>query len=333
MSEPKAWIEESHPEHAAETAASPSIRERLRELTDTAAGRFTIGQAARKTGWSPSVISQYLAGKYPGDNAKVERSLCDWFDAIERERQIGVAPVRSEATEQMAEALELIRSTNDAGVLFGDAGIGKSTGIALYMEDHPTSILITMSRWNRDQGSIERRLMEVLGKGDRKATETRGEYIVRRLTGSSRLIIVDNAHKATRPALEWLIDCHDATGCPLALVGNEEVTGKIDDNAQRHSRMLYRRRIDGMTRAKDKKPVFNPRPLIRHIAREIVPDWPLGEVERHVEAVTESDGRFRNVTKLLKLGREFERKLGGGLEVKTYLELAAERQCCRGVVS
>lgn len=323
MSEPKAWIEESHPEHAVETAASPSIRERLRELTDTAAGRFTIGQAARKTGWSPSVISQYLSGKYPGDNAKVERSLCDWFDAIERERQIGVAPVRSEATEQMAEALELIRSTNDAGVLFGDAGIGKSTGIALYMEDHPTSILITMSRWNRDQGSIERRLMEVLGKGDRKATETRGEYIVRRLTGSSRLIIVDNAHKATRPALEWLIDCHDATGCPLALVGNEEVTGKIDDNAQRHSRMLYRREIR----------VSKTKPLIRHLAREIVPDWPREDVERGVEAVADVDGRFRNVTKLLKLGREFERKLGGGLGVSKYLALASERQCCRGVVS
>lgn len=323
--QPKSWIEESHPEHAEEAAAAAplDVRARLKELTETGSGRFTIGQVARKVGWSTAVISQYRDGKYPGDTAKVERSLRDWFDALERERQIGVALTRSDATEAMAEALELIRSTNDAGVIFGDAGIGKTTGIALYMDDHPTAILITMTRWNRDQGSVERRFMDVLGKGDRKANESRGEYINRRLIGASRLIIVDNAHKATRPALEWLIDSHDYTGCPLALVGNEEVTGKIDDNAQRHSRMLYRRSITaGKTR-----------PLIRHLAREIVPDWPREEVEKGVEAVADVDGRFRNVTKLLRLGREFERKLGPGLGVAKYLTLASERQFCRGVAA
>jgi DNA transposition AAA+ family ATPase len=317
MSETKAWIEESHPEHAADTGEA--LRERLRVLSDAESGSLSIGQIARRTGWSTSVISQYIAGKYTGDNTRVERSMRDFLGAMERERMIGVSVVKSEATEEMAEALELLRASNDAGVIFGDAGIGKTTGIVLYIKDHPTTLLITLSRWSRDQASVERKCLDLLGRRAKEHSESRGEYIVRCLRGSGRLVIVDNAHKATRPALEWLIDFHDATGCPLALVGNEEVTAKIDDNAQRHSRMLYRREIT----------VEKTRPMIRHLAREIVPDWDAAEVERGVDAAADVDGRFRNVTKLLKLAREFERKLGAGLGAGKYLELAARRQVCR----
>lgn len=210
------------------------------------------------------------------------------FDALERERQIGVTPVKSEATEQMAEALELLRASNDVGVLFGDAGIGKTTGIALYLGD-TTTILITLSEWTKDRRGVEKGFLTTMRGRTQAPDETRGEYIVRSLAGSGVMVIVDNAHKATRQAIAWLIDFHDATGCPLALVGNVEVTAKIDDNAQRHSRCLYRREITAE----------KTRPLIRHLAREIVPGWDTAEVERAVEGTADEDGRFRSVTKLL----------------------------------
>ena len=282
---------------------------------DPETGRFTIGKVARKAGWSTSVVSQYLAGKYSGDNLKVERKLRSFLVGLNRQHMIGVSPIRSEATEQMAEALDLLSASGDAGVIFGDAGIGKTTGIALYLDDHPNTILITLSEWAKERRGVEKAFEHLLGKRARAYDETRGEYIVRTLTGSSRLVVVDNAHKASRPAIAWLIDFHDATGCPLALVGNAEVCDKIDDNAQRHSRVLYRREIS----------VEKTRPLIRHLCREIVPSWVAGEVERCVEPLADADGRFRAVMKRVKLGAEFARKLPG-LTAEKYLQLAAERQ-------
>lgn len=65
MSDTK-WIEQSHPEHGEAAAAAPDLRERLRRMVDPDTGIYSIGQVARRVRWSTSVVSQYLADKYPG---------------------------------------------------------------------------------------------------------------------------------------------------------------------------------------------------------------------------------------------------------------------------
>jgi DNA transposition AAA+ family ATPase len=81
--------------------------------------------------------------------------------------------------------------------------------------------------------------MEVRGMA---AGTRRADWLVERLRGSNRLIVIDNAHRMTRSALAWIFDFSDpveagGTGCPVALVGNPELLEKIAAKDQQFSRV------------------------------------------------------------------------------------------------
>lgn len=269
---------------------------------------------AQQIGYSPSVISQFINGEYPGDKEKLERRINDWIRNRERRRKQGVELIESDATKQVMSALEAIRRTNDVGVIYGDAGVGKTSGIVLYLQDNPTSLEITLNRWSRTDTAIERLVFQALdGASAWSGNTPRGEFIVEKLKGSSRLLIVDNAHKATKGGLEWLFDLHDETRIPVALVGNEEVLRPIEANDQRFSRI-------GL-----KQPVTpgRVRPLVKHLVNQIAPNFAGKGVEDLLEQVAEQHGRFRGVTKQVALASMLAES--AGLEPAASVKAAHQR--------
>jgi len=72
---------------------------------------------------------------------------------------------------------------------------------------------------------------------------TRGEFVMERLKNSGRLIIVDNAQRATLSGLRWLLDLHDYAGVPVALIGNPDVLARLDGSDQLSSRIGLRKDI------------------------------------------------------------------------------------------
>jgi DNA transposition AAA+ family ATPase len=106
-----------------------------------------------------------------------------------------------EVSRQIGSAIEAIRRTNDIGLILGDAGVGKTCALALYCEENPTCIMITIPEWAHDMRSVEGRIFAAIAHGDWDGRTKRGDYLAIRLKGSNRLIVVDNAHKLTRPAL------------------------------------------------------------------------------------------------------------------------------------
>jgi hypothetical protein len=79
----------------------------------------------------------------------------------------------------------------------------------------------------------------------KRNNESRGEFLTGRFKGSRRLVVVDNAQRLTAGARQWLFDFHDATGCPIALLGNPEILDKIRLSDQQFSRVGLRREIKG----------------------------------------------------------------------------------------
>ncbi len=105
--------------------------------------------------------------------------------------------------------------------------------------------------------------------------------------------------KPTGPALEWLFDFWDRTHCPVALIGNEEVMLKIEDNDQRFSRIGLKLNIE----------VKRPKPLIRHLIDQIAPES--GDALLSLcEQVAEQRGRFRAVIKHLSLAQFIHDRTG-----------------------
>lgn len=308
----------SHPEpeeRKAATAADATDKPRsLRELLAAARDEdsLTITKMSQQIGYSTSVLSQYLSGIYPGDTDRFERRAADWLRARDRKKRIGVKLIESEATRTVMAALETIRRTNDVGVIYGDAGIGKTSGVALYLEENPTCVEISLSRWARNDLQIERLIFGAMDSGSWKGNTPRAEFLVEKLRGSNRLLIVDNAHKATAAGLEWLFDLHDETRIPIALVGNEEVIRPIQANDQRFSRVGLKQPVT----------VVRPKALVRHLVQSVAPQF-LGQVETLLEQVAEQHGRFRAVFKGLSLSATLAE--AGGLDPVSAVKAAHQR--------
>ncbi len=259
---------------------------------------LTNGQLARSLGYSTAVVSQYLAGKYPGDVAKVDKRVRDYLRAYQRRRKSGVPTVKCDATRKIATAIEAIRRTNDVGVILAEAGLGKSRAVDHYCEANPTSLLLQVRGWCNDKHSIEAMIAAEVGGYDGK--KKRSLWLTEKLNGGGRTLIVDDAHKLTRPALQWLFDFHDETNCPLALVGIGELEKKVRDDAQRFSRtgLLVRLEADESDES-----------LIGHLIASLAPlatATEVAELHQLCSQVAEQHGHYRAVFKELKLAAEIK---------------------------
>lgn len=274
----------------------PLLRSRL------AAYQGTSGKSQRavgaKLGVSSSMVSQYLAGKYPGDVVRLEKRVREFLENEGRRRHSGVDSIRCPQTAEMGQAFEVIRRTNDVGVIVAEPGVGKTRGIDFYAADNDLTVVFRVRSWTCDKLSMEAALAEAVEGWDKKTR--RSVWLVNKLAGSDRLLIVDDAHKLTRPALQWLFDLHDATGIPIALVGTYALDDKVADDAQRFRRVGYRTELTP----------DDPSALVTHLVRTLCPgiNGEQSRIEELATSISARRGHFGDVHKQLKLAGEIKAK-------------------------
>ena len=274
------------------------LRQRLIELR---AGGLSNNKLAAKLGCSPAIVSQWLAPEgntYPADIGKWEKRAEDFLRNEARRRASGVETTACDVSRQINAALEAIRRTNDVGAIMAEAGFGKTRAIELYCAQNPTAILFPVKSWACDKASIEGALFTAVGSAGYDHRTKRAVFLANKLTGSDRLLIVDDAHKLTRPALQWLFDFVDETQTPLGLIGTLELLDKIEDDAQRFSRVGLKYEIVPE----------NPRDLIEHLVKTHAPqaNGALGELCDLCEQVVAQHGHYRAANKQLKLAAELK---------------------------
>jgi predicted transcriptional regulator len=175
-------------------------RELLLQLVQTRNGtseELTIARLAKKLGYSSSVISQYLAEdgiKYTGDLTKLEKAVDDFIRNELRRKVSGVETMESAQVQELRKALEYIRKTNDVGIVLAEAGVTKTRAVDYYAASNPLAIFFRARQWARDVASIESVVFEAV-KGGWDGQSKRVKHAIKKLTGSDRLIIVDDAHK------------------------------------------------------------------------------------------------------------------------------------------
>lgn len=227
------------------SARCKPYREPLREALAQYKTQYNLSnpQLARELGIDPTGVSKYLNKKPEGDVDQLEARIQDVLKAAPQRRRISAELFATSVTRSIAARLEIIRKTNDFGLLTGDAGVGKSCALDLYAASNAASILVRLSRWTAHAGGLEAALFAQLETKAKERFVRRAEWMVERLNGSNRLIIIDNAQRLTSGGLDWLFDFHDATECPIALVGNPDILTKIAKVDQRFSRIGYARQV------------------------------------------------------------------------------------------
>lgn len=203
------------------------LRTRLR-------GQFQRGlkqcQVARAIGVSEPEFSLWYRAELRGAKSEqIRMKVFHWFrDGL----GLGATSdewVPTRTGDAIENALYFAHGTPSIAVIYGGAGVGKTTAIKRYREINAYVWVVTSSP---ARGSLIAVLIDVMAAIQMRGLETRrpdqcSRDIIERLSHTRSLLIVDEAQHLQVSALEELRAIHDAAGIGLCLSGNENVYAKL----------------------------------------------------------------------------------------------------------
>ena len=227
-----------------------ALMKRFQEYRDagedgTGAKPWTMRELARQLGATDGPVSKYLGGVPEGDVDSMERRIEDVLRNSHKRRAAGDSNlVDTIVTRQVEGVFESIRRSGDVGLVHSPAGLGKSCACRLYAARYPSSIMVTVTQWSGATGGLVNAVWDSFDTRKWKGNVSRASFITERLTGSRRLLIIDNAQRLSVGGLKYLFDLYDATGISIALVGNPEVLDVIKRNPDAFPKESHERATD-----------------------------------------------------------------------------------------
>jgi DNA transposition AAA+ family ATPase len=192
------------------------LRQKLRELR-AGSPIYSNAELGKKLGYSASVLSQYLSddgNKYDGNISLLEKKAEDFLQALERRRASGIETAPAKVADEMFVAFEYIRKTNDLGAIIAESGEGKSRGIELILKKNELTILVEATEWNRSIHGVMNSLWTACAVDGWDRSCQRFPFLVQKMRGSDRPIIIDDAHKLSRDALSLLATFQEKNQVP-----------------------------------------------------------------------------------------------------------------------
>lgn len=250
---------------------------------------------ARGVGVSSAMISQWRQGKYMGKNEDVDAKVAAY---LEREMGKLARPnleavfVATPTAQKMLDMLRLTHLTRENGLLYAQAGTGKTTTIKHYAQQYPDTILIEADVTD-SPSVVLKAIAKKIGASTAGSLNDIKEGILEKLTDSGRMIIVDEAEQLSTKSLEILRRLHDKAGIGLVLVGMprllSNLMGKRGELAQLYSRI-------GLHLPLPEKVANNE---LSQIARATLPSLPENALKELVLMVNGSPRRLWKAMKLV----------------------------------
>ena len=199
---------------------------------------------ASKIGIGESTFSRWIKGNYPnGEN--IEKKVRDYFDKEEARSEIRTASdlcfVETNISDKVWQVLEYCRLQRTIGVIYGDAGIGKTFTMRMWEKDKSDVIVVTAC----PAFSSPKPFLKLLSR-ELKTALTGGVDdifidILDKLDGSDKTIVIDEAQHLNRKTLELVRGINDITGVAIILIGNEMVYSKMVGKQQAEFAQLFSR--------------------------------------------------------------------------------------------
>lgn len=279
---------------------------RTRVRAEMEAHRLSQSMVSRETGLDKSLLSQWLNDKYPGDNEAAARTLARWLEARQARAQtlatLPAAPtwIDTPSSRQILAALSYAQMAADLSVIYGGAGVGKTSAARHYQRQAPSVWIATMTPSTAGVGTCLERLAVSVGLkvGGHTRPDRMEAELIERLRDTQGLLIVDEAQHLSTKALDNVRSIQDAAGIGVVLMGNEVVYTQLTGGnrstgfAQLFSRIGKRVRL-GRPQASDVDALLDA--------------WGItGKAERKaLQDIAGKPGALRGVTKVLRLASMF----------------------------
>ncbi|MGL5438813.1 MAG: AAA family ATPase [Filifactoraceae bacterium] len=225
-----------------------------------AQSRIPQSAIAAQMGMSGSQLSLYLNDKYKGDVVATESKILE-FLKTSNEREAFNSNLKFSQVSRFVETtvsmnaykiIKYCQLKNAFGIIYGDAGIGKTKAAQKFIEDNPNSSLyIKVSPPTGSLRGILRQIAEELRISSYQRNDELALAVKKKLEESARVLVIDEAQHLTYKAMEWIRSLPDydivtnESAIAIVLIGNDTLYsrmmgGKNDLYAQQYSRFAMR---------------------------------------------------------------------------------------------
>lgn len=189
---------------------------------------------------SGTTVNQYLQGKYPGDVESIDKAV---VELVERHRRKELdVPDDFIPTTAARRVLETCRYTHDIAdiqLVIGEAGLGKTVALKHYAKTHNNVVMIEVDP-TFSVRTLLSELCDTLELTTARNNHAMMKAVIKKLHGSGRLLIVDEAELLTYKPLEILRRIHDKAEIGIVLAGmprlRANLYGSYGQFKQLHSR-------------------------------------------------------------------------------------------------
>lgn len=194
-------------------------------------------------GLSSATVSQYLNGSYSGDVDAVDKKVREMIErAKDKAQDVKTGFVQTATARNIMEVCSMAHSMKDINLVIGDAGLGKTMAVKEYSNTIENVILIeTEPTFSPKVMLVE--LCNKLGITVSRSNHDNIAGIIDKLTGSDRLLIIDEAELLSYKCLEIIRRIHDKSGVGVVLVGmprlRANLRGKRGEYKQLYSRVGF----------------------------------------------------------------------------------------------
>lgn len=223
------------------------LRERVRAIAEGVAG-YSQSRISKEVGISTATLSQFLGGVYQGNLQKVAGQVAQWLETYDARQAAGGLPqppewVETPTSQRILSGLRYAQLAGGVVVIYGGAGLGKTKTIQRYHQQAPNVWHVELSPAT---GSVLSCLEEIaIGVGCSDYVRTAGHLqraILKRIRGTSGLLIIDEAQHLNVQALDQVRSLNDQSGVGLVLAGNDRVyTQMTGGNRAAYLDRLYSR--------------------------------------------------------------------------------------------
>lgn len=227
-----------------------AVRQAVAEFVTDGQGvrMVTNKEIASEIGFSPAVISEFMKGKYKGDNSRLARQLNLWVDRHrKRQRARGnQAYISTWACERMAAYVRLADRRQKMAAIVGPSGCGKDMVIEALAEELNGAVVYCDTRTTATR--LVQKIAEAIGVKVINDTGQVERRIIKRLKDRSMILFINEAQtlagrgRVGAACAGLLRSIYDQTGVPICLFGSAEIFAFIDDrDPASGGGQLYRR--------------------------------------------------------------------------------------------
>lgn len=177
--------------------------------------------AARALGISASALNQWLSNEYKGNVDKITESVKSFLirqQEKESQTKFEILFCHTTVAKKTFEVARICHLDNEIGIIYGEAGLGKTVALKEYARLNPDVVLLEATLGYTTKVVISK-LHRAIGLDGLGSINNMFEEIIERLKSSGRLIIIDEAEHLPYRALELLRRIYDMAEVGILLVG------------------------------------------------------------------------------------------------------------------